>query len=950
MRNAVISFYLCAMAALGRLVPRRRVHRSALLIWLTALVACSSETTRPVTERVESIPGERLDFGAVATGMASLQELRLVNQGQGTVQLEALDLPEGFSLERNRLSLKARESVALQVEFLPRQERLHEGWIRFRTSGSQGEVRVEVRGEGVSAAVEVQDALEFGGVFLSRNKTLPLDLRNSTDLPLELEVVLEGDAAYSINPSSLIVPPRGAGSLEVAFLPQERGPATASLLLRPCPRCKEMRVSLQGRGMLAQLEASPDPLEFGYVPLGLVGRRTLTVRSASDGPISLGASSWASGPEGRFFGVETPVEPEPLKPGEEVDLVVAFTPDSDGRYRDTLFLRDGDGVTLLEVEVSGIEGGPRLTFSPPRLDFGSQPQGRRLTAKVMVENVGAPGEAWIRSTSLEGEGQEAFSVEMASLPIDVGEAPGEMEVTLEPAALGRWEASLVVQTDLAAQAKLRLPISVDLIDPSPCHLVADREELRFGAVESDYDGVRTVTVKNEGGQRCLVWGIHVENAGETAPFRLDLSLEDPFTLEANESLMLPIRFDASEAPVNTSHTTTYVSAELVIPHGRVGDQALVIPMSGMRMRWKWHIPPSPPAFEATPVGRATVAEATIAWACGKGLTRLALSPESSPAFQIPVSQPIHLCIEEGSTIRIAFFPGQEGLHSGQLELRDSWGPSYLLDFEATAIPPCEDCDWPEAYCLEDTALTVAEELEIHDEWQHDCGWGIMHPPSLPGFEDGIGNYFAGWRYGLQLEPYYGYGPSTVCAGSFRAHTAATYRLGNLRVRPDWRAAYCESTIQALPKDGLWVETYSMQAGWLYALRGIGGDPTEEASWLDGTHVCPYLTGGPGGPCPWGDPGPVVCRRGGESIHVEGPEVGETYHIGLRVLESTDFGLRIYCGGQLAHEGTMSIGGIDGPLGALVVLGSVHFDTPTSCTFTSDGVTNFPGNNGPFGQP
>lgn len=917
----------------------RSIHWAFLAMWAFALAACGGETTQPVVARVEVVPADSIDFGVVATGMAARHELRIENRGKGTVHLEAVELPEGFALERQRLSLQARESVALQVEFLPRQEQTYEGWVGFGIAGSQEEVGVEVRGEGRSAPVEVEDTLDFGGVFLSRSKSLTLDLRNSTDRPLELEVTVEGDAGYSVSPSALAMPPRGMGSLEVVFFPRERGPAAASLLVKPCPRCEETRVSLRGSGLLARLVAVPDPLDFGLVPLGLVGRRALTVRSASDGPISLGAVSWASGSTGWFSVEEEPLEAKPLEPGEEVDLMVTFTPDADGRYRDILTLRDVDGHELLEVEVRGEEGGPRLSLSPPRLDFGIQPRGRGLTSTVTVENVGAPGQAWMRGAWLEGEGEEAFSVALPGVPIDVGQAPVEVEVSLDPVAVGRWEAALVLETDLAAQAELRLPVSADVIDPTPCNLVADRAELRFGRVPSGYDGVRWVTVRNEGGQPCLVWGVHVLHADEAEHFRLDLSLEDVFTLEAQESLELPIRFDAREAPVRA-----HVEAELVIPHGRVEDPALVLPLNGMRMSWDWHTPPTPPSFEATPVGRATVAEAIVPFPCSRTIFNFAMAAESSHAFQLPASQSRSMTCGGGDSeeirIRIAFLPEREGLHKGQLELRDSRGNPIFLDFEAMAIPACDDCDWPEAHCLEDTTLHVREQLQIHDDWPHECGWGIMRPPSLPGFEEGVGGHHLGWRYGLLLDGLHE--PSTVCTGTFLSNIAATHPLGNSRVRPDGRAAYCESTIQVLPPDGLWVEVFGAgEMGGLYALRGMGGDPTEESSWLDGTFVCPTRET-TGDPCPWGDPGPVV-HRGERAIQVEGPEVGEPYHLGLRIYQPVDLGIRVYCGGQLAHEGTMSLEATEW---ALVVLGSAHFDTPTSCTFTSDGVTSFPRYSGP----
>lgn len=194
---------------------------------------------------------------------------------------------------------------------------------------------------------------------------------------------------------------------------------------------------------------------------------------------------------------------------------------------------------------------------------------------------------------------------------------------------------------------------------------------------------------------------------------------------------------------------------------------------------------------------------------------------------------------------------------------------------------------------------------------------------------------------------------TTCIGTFLPYMVGDYTLGNLRVRPDGRAAYCESTIHAAPRNGLWVEAifsdfpdFSLD---LRALSGEGGEPGLRSSWFEKPFACPNYATLTSISCPWGQPGSeddavLLGRTWGppsQRLHVERPSDAHPYHLGAFASDgdsplSVDF--RIFCDGALVAQPSIKF-----PRSAsdFIVAGSIQFSPQGGCAFTPDGVTSWP---------
>ena len=601
---------------------------------------------------------------------------------------------------------------------------------------------------------------------------------------------------------------------------------------------------------------------------------------------------------------------------------------------------------------------------PERVDFGLVPLGWPAQEAIVVVNVGDEEEVHVVGVRIEGGGREAFSVEAGELPARVDGEGWEAVLRVEAAAVGRQEAEVVIETDSLVQPELRLPVFADAVGPTQCRLALDRDEIFFGSVLAPKDWwgtetyrlVRSVRVKNEGSSPCLLWDVRIE--GDAADhYELLASLPPAFQLEGGEELELPVRIHVGEAAFEEP-----LLAELTVRWGGVEEQPLRIPVRGMKYPSYpfWRNEPLGLPFDPTPVGAA------IIWRSPRrligGRMEVHLSPDTPPDFVFP-NLYYYFSTSGSEYIELAFAPTREGTISGQLQFvvdRDIY--PYLWDIEAVGLPACEgDCDWPSAFCGEDVELQAGEVYEYSDPtWPHECNWRLFDSVRTPASFYGGAHFEHSWMSRLPAESYPGSSfpkdkhlllpvAQKACHGWFRAHAVGTYELGNLRVRPDGRGAYCSRTIRATPPPGLWIELQAPGIHWKdFGILYGTAPPWESESWRVAGFGClssdfPYEE-----PCPIGGADAEGTARLPElrtsmTIHVDNPQrSGLPYYFGMEYSslpappeEPIQIQVRVYCDGELAGTASLVLG-----LDVFTVLGEVRFFEGGGCTFTPDGQTTW----------
>lgn len=925
--------------------------RGWVSLFVVALVssACSGSKVEDVSERMSVEPAE-LDFGSVVVRGGAEKSVVVKNPGRSGLSIEMAEAPSGVSIEPRRFRVEPGGKREIAVIFSPSQANEVEGELALQSTGAGTQARIRVKGRGIADALGIPEELDFGWVVLGQSRSLFLPVENLTDAALDLSLHLEADTGFSVAMESHRLEPRETANVEVRFAPTSVGAARTPLVLRPCRECREIEVSLRGTGARHLLLATPERVDFGRVAPGIVTERTVTLENPGSVPVVIHLPVWDPLLPSPPFTVEGLEEPRSLDPGQSVEIVIRFAPRGAETEERKLLLYDDKEELLLEIPVTGRAGGPRIELSPPTIDFGLRPTEIAFTKSVTIENTGAAETVKITSIRLEGAGRQAFSLVYPTLPLEVGTSSQEILVTALARQAGLQEAEVVFSSTSTAQPVLRLPLSMDAVAAKPCDLHFEPKELRFGSVRPPekwsglerYRTVREVVLTNRGSEPCLLWGARIQ--GDAAEyFRWKEPLPEVRSLSTGEELELSVEIDVASAPEEVP-----LLAELLIHHvGR--DEPLHIPLSAMHaFVWYPDLAELELSFEPTPVGRAS-AQKVPRW----GEVHLPLVYDTSDAFIFTNPE-----YPSDPLMEVAFVPWEVGVHRGQLEVYSMKGMfPYVVDFEAEAIPPCDDCDWPEPFCLPDSVMEARERLEFDDaEWENECNWGPSRHERRRIYRNPTDSQHS---IGATIHPnglYSGRGKS--CWGHVNSEFAGEYGLGNLRVRPDGRGAYCHSTIQVNPRKGLWIEVVRPDTtDWLdYVSIVYGGNPLLVANWENLENAChlfdsivqPY-------PCLLGGEVPLhddsvpyqdkLFRRvlgwlgRGYSIHVRDPDrTGIPYHFGVAAAPhhtGDTVNVRVFCDRSLVYSGDFNL-----TKGKFTVLGSVEFHEPSGCTFTPDGITSW----------
>jgi len=140
------------------------------------------------------------------------------------------------------------------------------------------------------------------------------------------------------------------------------------------------------------IAATPEPVNFGDVPVGSSADQVVTVKNDGDADLNIGQ---VTAPGSLFSIIEDNVSNQTLAPGQEATLTVRFAPLAAGPYNDSFNIPSNDpDENPVTVNLSGngiTASGPDLTGSFTMMKsyaWGKAVPGQAVMAKVLVRNTG----------------------------------------------------------------------------------------------------------------------------------------------------------------------------------------------------------------------------------------------------------------------------------------------------------------------------------------------------------------------------------------------------------------------------------------------------------------------------------------------------------------------------------------------------------------------------------
>lgn len=435
---------------------------------------------------------------------------------------------------------------------------------------------------GSSLAVE-PGQVDFAAVTIGDTARRSLTVENTTGGEVAVEAPrLTGADAFSLGEETCggrRLEAAGTCTVEVVYRPSGEAGDAATLSLPHTGG--ELSVPLTGRGTAAPTPlptVDPDPVRLGEVPVGTRATSRVTVRNEGGAPLAVGGI--AARP-GVFTVPDEGCTDQPVEPGGQCQLTVAFRPTGPGAVTGSLTVRHEGGTMQAAVSGRGVAG--QVTLAPVTVGFDRVVVGETASRAVRLTNGGdAPvsvGEVGLDETSAYAVSADGCSGESvapgASCRVTVGFTPpagGEHTATLTVPHDGSGPTEVAVSGTGEPGAEPAQPRE----DASPQEQVpadagssdgASTSRLRFGELRVGADEEGTVTLSNTGDGPLSVGQARL---GSTEAYSLTGDTCSGTTLPAGRSCRITVRFSP---PRVGRHAT-----DLTIPHGDAG--ATTIRVSG----------------------------------------------------------------------------------------------------------------------------------------------------------------------------------------------------------------------------------------------------------------------------------------------------------------------------------------------------------------------------------
>lgn len=588
------------------------------------LVVVLTEGSTEVLSRDARVAVATAPMGETSTGTFTVR-----NIGDGELTLTTLALELGspaFTIELpERASLGPTEEATFTVTFAPEQATdatlqrvLHEATFTLESEGTRegdGEATIELFADAQARDCYVPAVLDFGDAPIGQAVLMPLSLANATtvDATATLSVITGANPGFfSIEPAGpTIDAPAGAAlAAQVRFAPQTEAEVNAQVTVRRRASCPEGTTRLTGRGSMQSLSWAPAELNFGRLPVDETATRTVTFSNRSGAAIPLAITI-----DGEGFA--TPATEATLPARSSVALTVTCRPRMLGALAGTLRVDVGTSPVLparVALRCSG--GGPRLRATPAMLAFGNvpllndpttnKPAAQSLqpvvTRRLRIENVGTPPASMADTTynlrlgrdgqpplmslsplgnTLQGE----FSVSVVRSPADgvpaiAGKNFIDVEVRVQPAAIGTREAALLLYSNDGVQPTQTVRVSATAAIAETCSVLAIPTALAFGDVPPDSSESMTLSLMNPGDRSCTVAGLEIA-AGSTPGFTISGSASP--SVGPRATVNVQVRFDSTgyqpgaTASGFVRYTTADRSVRLVPLSARVARCLVVAP-------------------------------------------------------------------------------------------------------------------------------------------------------------------------------------------------------------------------------------------------------------------------------------------------------------------------------------------------------------------------------------
>jgi hypothetical protein len=604
-------------------------------------------------------PGS-VNFGTVASGQKTSQNIRLTNMGKATLTIQeaALSNPQ-FSVSGVGFpaTITAGQSTSLTVWMNGTKMGPASGTLTVR--GEAGMTAVQLSGT-VAGAMQPQLSLnsgviDFGTVSVGSKVTSNLTISNSGGGDLVVSVITLNGAEFGIGG---IATPRtiGAGqaiSASVTFTPSAAGTVTGAIVITSndsaSPTTSAMLTGIGTTAPVGQLSANSRSLSFGNISSGSSSTQNITLTNTGNAAVAI-TNVATTGNEFTVNGITIPTT---LNPSQSATLVAKFAPTSAGIASGAITVANNGSGAALVIGMIGTgtpAGVGQLNANPTNLNFGSTVAGSSNTRNITLTNTGI---AAVTISSVAAGGSQ-FAVSGMAIPTTLNPSQSATLVAkFAPTSTGIASGAITVVNNGSGSALVigmtgtGTPVGVGQLNANPT-------TLNFGSAAAGSSGTQNITLKNTGAV-----AVHISSAvAEGSGFSVS-GWSSPVTLNVSETAVLSVKF-APTGPGNASGSLKVTSDAPGSP--------LTIGLSGAATQAGLSLSPATFNFGSVVGGQIKSQNFTLSNTGTAPLTITQVSAPGSGYSASGLTAPTTIAVGKSATFSVLFAPTTAGSQSGGVSI------------------------------------------------------------------------------------------------------------------------------------------------------------------------------------------------------------------------------------------------------------------------------------------
>ena len=419
-------------------------------------------TGRGVSSSIEVDP-KRIDFGNVNVGNSDERNVRITNNGTSQLVISDVSIDVGgqggFSLNDDRpITIEADSYHDITVTFSPLlANQSYIGVITLTHNADGSPTPIPLTGRGVQAGIEINpNPLIFGDVPINSPSIRNITIQNSGSADLVITQANINGAGFTLSgvtiPPSITIPEDSSRTIAVQFLPTEARDYTGTITLTHNADGSPSTIQLTGSGVQASITITPNPLNFGDVPINSPKTENIIIQNGGDADLQI-TQATINGTGFTLSGVTIPIT---ITAGGSHTIAVQFLPTEARDYDGSIILTHNAGGGSSNVQITGRGTSSGITLSPTSISFGDINVGVSSQQSVQITNNGN-SPLIISQVSKTGANEFTLPNNENTITVSAGESR-ELFVQFSPTAIGDYTGTIIL-THNASGGSSTIPLS-----------------------------------------------------------------------------------------------------------------------------------------------------------------------------------------------------------------------------------------------------------------------------------------------------------------------------------------------------------------------------------------------------------------------------------------------------------------------------------------------------------